>query len=894
MSQRPDGTSAPGTEPPRGQTFVICLLLALAVWAVFGQTRSFDFVNIDDNGYVLETPQVTRGLSWEGAIWTFTQAQTGTWHPLTWLSHMLDCTLYGLWAGGHHMTNVALHAGTVALLFLVLRRMTGAFWRSAFVAAIFAIHPLRAESVAWVAERKDVLSGLFFVLTLWAYVRSVECGVRSAECQTSGNGTALHAPRTTHHTTCWYLLALCFFALGLMSKPMLVTVPFLLLLLDYWPLGIMKYEGRMMKDEGSRFIIHHSHFILLEKVPFLALSAVSCAVTVWAQRAAGAMMDATAWPLEARLTNSTFAYLAYLGKLFWPRNLAAFYPMTRIPTWELWAAVLVLAAITLLAVVGLKRRPWLAVGWFWYVGMLVPVVGLVQVGSQAMADRYTYLPQIGILVAVAWSAAELCARWRCPRLIQGGLMIAAAAALMATTRLQTSYWKDSESLWRHTIAVTGKNYFAEGLLGNAYLDKGQFDAAIAQYRKTLDILPSFEHACNNLGIALLQKGQVDEAMAQYQKTLQLNPRYVKAYNNLGNALLQKGQVEAAIAQFQKALELKARSEETYNCLGDALLQKGQLDEAISKYREALRINPYYTVAYNSLGNALLQQGQIDAALAQYQRALQVDSRSAEAHYNLGNVLQQRGDVDGAIARYRQALQFQPRFQPVHNNLGNALMRKRQVEAAIAEYERALEIQPRDAEAHQNLAQALRQKGQSDAAIAHYQQAVEINPRYAKAHYNLASALIEKGRGDAALIHYQKAVESNPDWAEARDSLGSALLRAGDESAAAAQYEQALKLEPDNPKTLNNLAWVYASSSQESLRNPAKAVELAQRANQLCQGARPGVLHTLAAAYARAGLWNEAVATAQEGLRLARAQSDSSLAEILQQQIPLYQSHTAPR
>lgn len=514
----------------RNVVLAVCGLLLLAVVLVFGQTSRFQFV-FDDTMYVSENPTVQNGLTWSGLVWAFTSFEAWNWHPLTWLSHMLDFQCYGLWPGGHHLTSVLLHMVSVIVWFLVLRQMTGRLWPSALVAALFAIHPLHVESVAWISERKDVLSGLFFGLTLAAYLRYVR--------------RPFSVPR--------YLLVVLAFALGLLSKPMLVTLPCVLLLLDYWPLRRWDpLSTAAGAGEGSSAPAFPSR-VLLEKVPLLLLAAASCLVTMSAQTTAMARV-----PWTARAANALVSYVAYLGQSLWPVDLAAYYPHRQgsEPVWAVAGALLLLAGVSIAVVVWRRRHPYLLVGWLWYLGMLVPVIGLIQVGDQARADRYMYLPLIGLSLALAWLTAEFVGtslvRWR--RCALAWLL--ALAILTGLAWQQTSYWQDSETLWSHCLASTTDNWMASYNLGLALSDRGQFDAAMIHYRKTLELKPGWTDAHNNLGAALLRLGRFQEAIAEYEKMLEIKPRYAEAHNNIGACLLQQGQTDAAIAQFQKALELK--------------------------------------------------------------------------------------------------------------------------------------------------------------------------------------------------------------------------------------------------------------------------------------------------------------------------------------------------
>jgi Flp pilus assembly protein TadD len=583
-----DRCGSPGDASPANPKFgahntyavaAVCGFLLLVVALVFGQTVRHEFVNYDDNSYVYENHQVAQGLTTHGIAWAFTSFHFNNWHPLTTLSHMLDCQLYGLHAGGHHLTSVLLHAVVAILLFLVLLRITGDLWPSVFVAAVFAIHPLRAESVAWVAERKDVLSGLFFMLTLWAY--------------------AGYARRP--FSLGRYLTVVLLFALGLMAKPMLVTLPFVLLLLDYWPLGRIGLHAAGI-----------SRRVVVEKLPLLALTAASCVVTFFAQGEAIRSVESIS--LSSRIANALVSYLAYIRDIFYPVGLAVLYPYPEgdLPIWKVAASSLAVTGISAAALVWRCRFPYLFVGWFWYVGMLVPVIGLVQVGLQSMADRYTYLPQIGVCIAVAWGVAQLAISWRYRFRVYGAAAALAVLVLIGLAWKQTSYWRDSEALWIHALASTARNSPAHLNLGLALAGRGQLDAAIIHYQKALELKPDSSNARNNLGLALAQKGQADEAIAHFQKAVEIKPDYANAHQNLGVALEGRGQVEAAIAHYRKALELEPDYPDiTHNNLGSALARRGQLDAAIVHFRKALELRPNYAEARNNLDLALRLRGQPD-------------------------------------------------------------------------------------------------------------------------------------------------------------------------------------------------------------------------------------------------------------------------------------------
>jgi tetratricopeptide (TPR) repeat protein len=471
---------------------------------------------------VYQNTRIRSGISVANIGWAFTHVHSENWHPLTTITHMLDCQLHGLKAGWHHLTNVLLHAVAVMLLFLSLQQMTGALWRSAFVSAVFAVHPLHVESVAWVAERKDVLSGVFFMLTLLAYLYYTR------------------APSMGR-----YLTVALVVALGLMSKPMLVTIPFVLLLLDFWPLGRFKVR----KSKTS----HRLAGLVLEKIPLIVLSAVSSTVTFLAQR--GAIGWTEQLPISERVSNALVAYVVYVRQMFWPADLAVFYPHpeNRLTVWQIGFAALVLVGITVAAFLWRKKAPYVVTGWLWYLGMLVPVIGLVQVGWQGHADRYTYLPQIGLYIAMAWAVTDLTSSWRFRQAILSAATILILAVLSWCAWLQTSYWRNSETLFAHALAVTRNNDVALNNLGVIFLDKGQLDDAISNLRAAIDLRPENAPAHDNLAKALLKKGQVSEAMVHYRKFLELDPANVEARNTLGTALIQQGHVREAVEQWQEVL-----------------------------------------------------------------------------------------------------------------------------------------------------------------------------------------------------------------------------------------------------------------------------------------------------------------------------------------------------
>jgi Flp pilus assembly protein TadD len=613
----------------------LALVLFAVVLGVFLPSLRNGFVNFDDPLYVTANPQVQQGLSWSGLDWAFRATTSANWHPLTWLSHEADYQFFNLNPWGHHLTNAAIHALNAALLFLVFLRLTAFKWRSFALALLFGLHPLRVESVAWVAERKDVLSGLFFILTLWAYAAYAKL-TRSPGQSAPGSFTIRDLASKP------YILALLFFTLGLLSKPMLVTTPFLLLLLDLWPLRRLRFkEGLFLKLELSKL-----PQLLLEKVPFFMLSAGSSVVTFLVQRHAGAV--AQTLPLNARLENAVVSYVRYLVKLFWPSNLCVSYPHPEHwPGAAVAGCIAVLLLISAAAIALCKSRPYLLVGWLWYLGTLVPVIGLVQVGQQSMADRYTYLPEIGILVMLVWGTAEIAAHFAktraqpsealVPRTL-GTLSAVAGVACAVATLNQVRYWKDSESLFRHAVAVTENNYIAQGSLAQALSDQGRFDEAIEHYQEAIKANPADTVAYNSLGSILAQRGQADAAIEQFEAALKHRPDDFYAHNNLGMALIAKGRLDEGMEHFRQAATLNPADPDVQNNLGAALARKGRLDEAIQQYKRAIELRPTYAKAHQNLGVALARKGLLDLAIGEFQEAVRLQPDYAEAQKNLAYAL----------------------------------------------------------------------------------------------------------------------------------------------------------------------------------------------------------------------------------------------------------------
>jgi len=735
----------PAGSDRRWKIFGVSCLLAVTTLAVFGPVVRCEFVNYDDPNYVTANPHVQGGLTWDAVAWAFRTGYASNWHPLTWISLMLDAQLFGSSAAGSHAINLLFHMANTVLLFIVLRQFTGALWRSAWVAALFALHPLHVESVAWVSERKDLLSTFFALLTLFSYARFAQArSDAGCELLDAGQQPAASGIRHPASSIPYYWLALFFFALGLMSKPMLVTLPLVLLLLDFWPLQRFSLSAFRLP-------------LLVEKIPFCLLSMVSCVVTFKVQAEGGTIQSLANFSMGERIENAFAAYARYLGKTAWPENLAVYYPHP-----GHWPPMLVVSAAML--VIGLsfgvlwfgRAMPFAVTGWFWFLGMMIPVIGLIQAGDQSMADRYAYLPLVGVFIILAWGAAELFKRWRLPKWALGIVAGMTVICCAARTADQLRYWQDSETLFRRAIAVTTPNYLAQ----------------------------------NNLGDALLQKGQVIEAISHFQAALTIEPDCMMAEKNFANALVEEGQTDQAILHYQKALAIQPDYAEAHNNLANLLKQQGQLDAAALHYEKALETRPDDAKIHHNLAGALLGLGRVDEAIAQYQKALELDPNLIESRHDLGIVLAQNGRVDDAIVQFQKVLQVQPGNAEVHNNIANALL--------------------------------------------------------------------QKGRVDDAIAHYQRALEIHPDFTTVQNNLG-------------------------------HVAWLLATSPEASIRNGVKAIALAQQADEISGGKNPVIIGELAAAYAEAGHFPEAITNAQLALQLAASQNDIAMVAAIQAQLKLYQA-----
>ena len=631
---------------------LISLVLIVATTMVYWQVKSFDFVGYDDETYITGNRHVQTGLTVKEFQWAFTTYYGGNWHPLTWLSHMLDCEIYGLNPMGHHSTNLLLHIANTLLLFFILQKMTGTLWRSAFVAALFALHPLHVESVAWVAGRKDVLSTFGGMLSLLAYQRYVK-----RPCFSN------------------YFLIIFFLSLGLMAKSMLVTFPFLFLLLDFWPLKRFQWctdrlrEGEDESAPAGRDILR----LIWEKVPLLVPVVISSVLTFRAEYIMGSVKSLETFSLKVRVTNALVSYVSYVYKTVWPQNLSVFYPHPgdTLPAWQPIGASFLIAGASFLAIRKLRQYPYIAVGLFWYLGTLVPVIGLIQVGKQAIADRYTYIPLIGLFIVIAWGTLDFFAKWRFP--YKNILFFASAGVLLPTlmilTWMQVYHWKNAITLFEHAIKVTDNNYVAHNNLAIALSGRGKINEAIHHYEEVVRIRPNDTEALFNLGNAFYDHKGLDKAAFYYNKALEVDPAHAGAHNNLANLLFTQGKYGEAVAQYTEVLKESPDDIGARINLANVLFVIGRLDEAILLYNEVLKRNPKEADAHFNLGNLLLNKGETQSAMRHFAETINIDPEYAKAYHQIGEIFSREGKIEKARLFFSKAIQIESDHKQTrkHNN-----------------------------------------------------------------------------------------------------------------------------------------------------------------------------------------------------------------------------------
>ena len=624
------------------RTTIVCLILTLGTGLLYWPVVHYGFINFDDPIYVVINSHLNHGFSWRGLAWCFQPGYGSNWHPLTWLSHMFDCQLFGIKPGAHHFVNLLLHCSNSVLLFLLLQRLTKTFWRSAVVAALFAWHPMHVESVAWVAERKDVLSACFWMLTIWAYVRYAEEKSLKFEVQSSKSNTS-ESCNTQPAARLFYFLTLFFLTLGLMSKPMVVTLPFVLLLLDFWPLHRMSnVQSQKLKVERKQpWTLNFRLWtrLFLEKIPFFVLMIGASILTVIAQRRGGSVASLTDVTLAHRIGDALIAYGRYIQKLVWPTDLALVYPLENSwPVWEIIATPLLLIGISIAAFRARRQRPYYLVGWLWFLGTLVPVIGLVQVGVQSMADRYTYIPSIGLFVIVGWGVYEIFVAWRCGILIMAVITTAILLCYAAATSCQLPYWQNSGTIFSHALAVTRDNFVMHTGLGTLLKDGGDLKNARVEFEESLRLRPDYSVPHNLLGEILLQQGKLDEAATHFKTVIAQMPHLTGPRVNLGNILLKQKLPAEAATQFARVVQIIPDNPLAHLLLGKALTLTGQFDEAHAHFVEALRLQPENADTHYQLALLLSFQKKMPEAILHYREALHLRADFPDALNNLAWIL----------------------------------------------------------------------------------------------------------------------------------------------------------------------------------------------------------------------------------------------------------------
>ncbi|MBU0994033.1 MAG: tetratricopeptide repeat protein [Proteobacteria bacterium] len=733
---------------------LICLFLVAATCIIYLQVIHFDFINYDDGDYISGNPYVQKGLTKDTVIWAFTSYDASNWHPLTWLSHMMDVELFGMAPGYHHLMNVYFHILNTLLLFYIFFRTTRQVWQSAFVAALFATHPLHVESVAWISERKDILSTFFGFLAVALYIQYIR-----------------------HQRIRDYVLTLLAFVLGLMSKPMLVTLPVILLLIDYWPLG------RIQLDQISTFkdffkALPGVYRFLKEKVFLFILVVLSCVVTFIAQQRGGAVGTFETYPIYTRLANAIVAYVIYLGKLFWPANLSVFYPHTRhIPIWQCIGAFLIILFILTMALKCYKKWPFFIVGWLWYLITLLPVIGIVQVGAQAYADRYTYIPSIGIFIIVAWGMAEFVKRFRIKPWLVGVSGAAVCIVLMQLSFTQISYWKNSNTLFSHSIDVSDKNYLAYNNLGCALSNQGHIAEAISHYEKAIEIYPIYTMAYCNLGISLLEQSRFQEGVDCFKTALQFNPKYHEAYYHMGYAYANQGLIKKAVTSFQTLFERVPDFKALNANYGLFLMQEGRHDEASVFFRNAIQLKSDFSIVKpdkmhdppeTAFEKAYVYHcnGEFEKAAGYYKKAIfQTGDQAGKTYLNYGALLAEMGRMAEGLVYLNKTLDTNYMPPELFNNFGVAQLKQEKLVEATRYLNEAVRRSSEFRSAYNNMGVVLAKQGRIPEAMEKFQTALTFDPQYVNALNNSGIIMSQQGAFKKALSFFEKSFGLNPENAD---------------------------------------------------------------------------------------------------------------------------------
>ena len=716
---------------------LFCLFLIFSSSLVYSLTVNHGFVNCDDPSQLTNNKHVLSVLTWKNLMWSFSSESPCS--PLTFIAYNLCHTIFGLKPGVYHVMSLILHIANSLLLFFVLNRMTGEFWKSAFVGTLFALHPMNVESVAWVAELNNVLSGLFFMLTLLTY--------------------KIYTEQTTWKR---YVLALLVFELGLLAKPVLMTLPFILFLLDLWPLKRIKVESREESEKawGFRTLGVPIPRLILEKIPFMVLSLLSLASNLVGANKRMGLYSPEIVPMSLRISNAIVSTLKYLGKLFWPHGLALNYPYpSMIPWWQVIGAGLVLILITILVLRAIFRSPYYLMGWLWFLGGLVPFLGIFQAGLwPEMADRYAYLTYIGIFMALTWGIPDLIVKWRCYRPIIITVGSGVILILMVLTWNQVGFWKNSETLFSHAIEVTKNNFAAYNNLGLALFDRGDIDGAIQNYRESMRIKPSYSKVYINLGVAFAEHKDTKSALVYYTKAIQIDPNNADAHTSLGSLLEGIGRTDEALMHFNEAIRINPNSSEAHNNLGNLLLHKGNYDEAVRQYSEALQINPHQAEVYNNLGTAFILKGNMKKAIEFYQKSLQEKSDYLDAIENLKNARINQKSLEDLLMKIQQSTKTDPVNPTLYTKLGDVYRQLGEYDESIGQYQKAIAIQPNYVQAMYGLVLIYSNRQEYVKALDVLQKIRQLQPGNPEVYYNIACIYAKQSIPDEAIAWLKQSIE----------------------------------------------------------------------------------------------------------------------------------------
>jgi protein O-mannosyl-transferase len=731
----------------RRRYLIIASLVIITIGSFMGVMNN-GFINYDDPAYVVNNEHVRTGLSLPTIVWAFSSTSESNWHPITWLSHSLDCSLFGMDPRYHHAMNLFIHLLTTIMVFLVFEKMTRMPWQSAFIAVVFAVHPLHVESVAWISERKDALSGFFWIATMIAYVNYA----RSSALK-------------------WYIITILLFILGLMSKPMLVSLPFVLLLLDYWPLGRIQI-GKSLPGEKSIMPPISRKRIIVEKIPFLVLAIVSSVLTFFIQQHGGSMAISSRLPMDERLTNAIVTYIQYIGKIFIPTDLAIFYPhpLGTLESYKIIGAIVIILSITFFVWKNSRTDKYLMTGWLWFIGTLIPVIGIVQVGLQSMADRYMYIPIIGIAIIIAWGVPQLINRFKLSNIIPKAGFALIVPLMMLGTYIQTTYWKSNVTLFQHALAVTTNNHIAHTNLGVDLADSGRHAEAIPHLREAMRLWPNEILTHSNLARSLVAIGERKEALNQYNWILERTPTDPRLHNRIADVLADEGDLNGAIDHYHEAFRLDSAFLMSRCKVGKLLAQQSKYDEAKAQCEYVLRKDSGFSMAHDILGIIAGQQKLYDEALKEFAEAIRLDSTNADAYNDLGIVYDNLGKEADAFQMYQRAVHFNDEQWNAQFNLGTMYARRGQLSDAAIHLERAVTLFPTALDARSNLARVYAHQGNFPAAAEQFAAIIKYDPGNASAHFQYGSLLVKQNKLREASVQFQETLRLDPAFKDAQIAL----------------------------------------------------------------------------------------------------------------------------